>query len=196
MDSHVVSIYNIDLKWRKARKGNSQGAKDDESLFWWLENSPKSQKCMLWLFQSKGEWSIRGKKIRSLSGGCRLRFWFIQYSALMLDKRGVLHLIHLRLLSISVNDSSYLHQLESFIPCTYMRVKILVWIYVVYHLRPLFTSQTFLTSSTWRELSLPYSPLSRGVYLSGHVAAMHTFLHLFFFFCRIWVWLVKVTRET
>lgn len=61
----------IDLKWKKARKGNSQGAKEDESLFWWLGNSTKSQKYALWLFKSKGEFSFRGKKMISLSGAGR-----------------------------------------------------------------------------------------------------------------------------
>lgn len=60
----------IELKWRKARKWNSQTAKDDESLFffffdYWME-----------------EWSIRGEKIPPLSLGCRLRFWFMWYSVL------------------------------------------------------------------------------------------------------------------
>lgn len=97
----------------------------------------------------------------------RLRLRFMQCSALLLEKS--LHRTHLCLLSISVNDTSDLHQFEN-IQCSRLH-KCEKLSSGCGCLSPLQTSQTFLTSLKWVELTLLCFAL---VYLSGHIAALES----------------------
>lgn len=141
-----------------------------KAFFWWLENSSKSPNRTLWLFQSKGERCLRGKKNVSLSADWDCDSCNVQHFC----RKRVYTLSHLYLLSISVNDTSGLHQFEN-IQCSRLHN---------YEklprgcgcLLPLQTSQTFLTSLKWVQLTL----LCFALNLSGPVATLES-VHLFSF---------------
>lgn len=98
-------------RWREKREDTStelrtnQKRKFSRSQWWWkpsfgcLEDS-KSPECMLWLFQSKGERPLGGKKNASLSGG-RMAEIVIHAT---LSRKKTLHLVHLCLQSLSANN--------------------------------------------------------------------------------------------
>lgn len=157
-----------------------------KAFFWWLENSPKSPNRMLWLFQSKGERSLRGKKNVSLSADwdcdssnvqdfCWKRVYTLPTCAFF----KYISKWHFRFTSIWKHSMLVLTQ---------------VW----GCLSPIQTSQTFLTSLKWVELTLLCFAL---VHLSGPVAALES-VRLFSFAgfeshqLKMWLLTVESKRKS
>lgn len=130
MDSHIVSIY-----WAEMKEG--QKMKSPNSQRWWKpflmtgfdysavkENGPSEvRKFILWVLVAGWDFDSC-----SILHRCWIKCW-------------VLHLIHLWLLRVSINDSSDSNRLEAVVPWAPVRMEILAWTSVVYqqHLTSYFT---------------------------------------------------------
>lgn len=121
--SHCVHL----LSWNEGKPEN-EIAKDDESLFWWLALIIVQWRRMVHQRWENSSFESGLQAEILIHAGFCSRCWI---------KCWVLHLIHLWLLGVSINDSSDSNRLEAFVPRAPVRMEILAWTSVVYQRRHL-----------------------------------------------------------
>lgn len=135
---------------------------------------------MLWLFESKRDWSVRGKIFFLWVLGavwdfdsCNIQHYCLSFMPFLTCTFKYMNKWQLLFASVKIFNFSRLYEYEN-------SLLVLCLSFELRHLRLLLTSQTLLSSSAWREPNLPYSPLPpfRGVPLSTLVLFRDLAVHL------------------